>query len=106
MISPEDNTMAALPSSALHITARTAAAVLGGYAFSWGAVAFGMAGLFAIGLEFHDAEHMAYIIGILVFLVAFLMAFATRSLLRVWLVLAGGGAVLAGAASLLQQQLV
>ncbi|TWI69090.1 hypothetical protein IP91_00155 [Pseudoduganella lurida] len=98
--------MAALPSSASHIAARTAAAVLGGYAFTWGVVAFGMAGLFAIGLEFHDAEHLSYIIGLLAFLVAFLMAFAARSLLRVWLVLAGGGALLAAGASLLQQQLV
>ncbi|QBE66256.1 iron uptake protein [Pseudoduganella lutea] len=89
-----------------HIVSRTAAAVLGGYAFTWGVVAFGTALLFAAGMAFHDAEHLAYIVGFLVYLVAFLVSFAARSLPRVWLVLAGGGASLAVAASLLQQQLV
>lgn len=98
--------MAALTSSRIHIVSRTAAAVLGGYAFTWGVVAFGTALLFAAGMEFHDAEHLSYIIGFLVFLTVFLLAFAARSLSRVWLVLLGGGALLAAAASLLQQQLV
>ncbi|WP_338761904.1 iron uptake protein [Massilia sp. METH4] len=98
--------MAALTSSPFHIVHRTAAAVLGGYAFSWGVIAFGTAALFAAGMEFHDAEHLSYLVGLLVFLVAFLLAFAARSLGRVWLVMLGGGAVLAAAASLLQQQLV
>jgi hypothetical protein len=101
-----DTAMAALTSSRFHIVSRTAAAVLGGYAFTWGVIAFATALLFAAGMEFHDAEHLSYLIGFLVFLVAFLLAFAARSLPRVWLVLAGGGALLAGAATLLQQQLV
>lgn len=98
--------MAALTSSRLHVVSRTAAAILGGYAFTWGVIAFGTALLVAAGMEFHDAEHLSAIIGFLVFLVAFLLAFAARSLSRVWLVLAGGGALLAGAASLIQQQIV
>ncbi|GGY33949.1 iron uptake protein [Pseudoduganella sp. SL102] len=98
--------MAALTSSPLHIVSRTAAAVLGGYAFTWGVIAFGTALLYAAGMEFHDAEHLSYIVGLLVFLVAFLLTFVARSVSRVWLVLAGGGALLAGAASLLQQQIV
>lgn len=96
--------MAALTSSRLHIANRTAAAVLGGYAFTWGIIAFGMAMMFAAGMEFHDAEHLSYIIGLLVFLIVFLCTFAARSLLRVWLVLAGGGALLTIGATLLQQQ--
>lgn len=89
-----------------HVLARIAAAVFGGYAFSWGLVAFGMAGLFALGMPFHDAEHLTAMLAMLVYLAVFLWAFAARSLPRVWLVLAGGGALMAGAASLLQATLV
>ncbi|KQP35498.1 hypothetical protein [Pseudorhodoferax sp. Leaf274] len=88
------------------LVARIAAAVLGGYAFSWGLVALGMAGLFALGMPFHDAEHLTAMLAMLAYLVVFLWAFAARSLPRVWLVLAGGGAVMAGAASLLQSALL
>jgi glucan phosphoethanolaminetransferase (alkaline phosphatase superfamily) len=98
--------MAALTSSRFHVVSRTAAAMLGGYAFTWGVIAFATAAMFAAGMEFHDAEHLAAIIGLLVFVVAFLMAFAARSLPKVWLVLAGGGAVLSIGATLLQTQLV
>ncbi|RCW72565.1 iron uptake protein [Pseudorhodoferax soli] len=89
-----------------HLLARIAAAVLGGYAFSWGMVALGMAGLFALDMPFHDAEHLTAMLAMLVYLVVFLWAFAARSLPRVWLVLAGGGALMAGAASLLQTALL
>lgn len=98
--------MAAAIHSPFHLASRTAAAVLGGYAFTWGLIVFGMTLLAAAGMDFHDAEHLAYIIGVLVFLVAFMLAFAARSLRRVWLVLAGGGALMTAAASLLQSQLV
>jgi hypothetical protein len=47
-----------------------------------------------------------HILGFIVFLVAFLWAFAARSVARVWLVLAGGGALMAGAAWLLQRALL
>lgn len=89
-----------------HLLARIAAAALGGYAFAWGLVALGMAGLFALGMPFHDAEHLTAMLAMLVYLVAFLWAFAARSLPRVWGVLAGGGALMAGAASLLQTALL
>jgi hypothetical protein len=83
-----------------------AAAVLGGYAFTWGFIAFGIASLFALGMEFHDAESLASILGFIVFLVVFLWTFTVRSLRRIWLTLAGGGALMAGAASLIQLTLV
>ncbi|MFX0590856.1 hypothetical protein ACOARS_12085, partial [Glaesserella parasuis] len=72
---------------------RIAAAVFGGYAFTWGFIALGVALMFAAGMEFHDAEHLGYILGFLVFLTVFLWAFAAQSLPRVWAVLAGGGIV-------------
>ncbi|OGA80117.1 MAG: iron uptake protein [Burkholderiales bacterium RIFCSPHIGHO2_01_FULL_63_240] len=84
---------------------RTAAALLGGYAFTWGFIALGMALLFSAGMDFHDAEHLSAILGFLVFLCAFLWAFAGRSLVRVWAVLAGGGLLMTGGASLVQHLL-
>ena len=101
-----DVNMAAQTTSRIHIAHRTAAAVLGGYAFTWGLIAFGTALLFAAGMEFHDAAHLSSPVGLPAFLVAFLLPFAARSLARTWLVLAGGGGVMAAAASLLQHQLV
>ena len=66
----------------------------------------GMAGLFFLGMEFHDAEQLSNILGVLLYLVVFLWAFAARSLWRVWAVLVPGGALLAGAAHLLQSRLL
>jgi hypothetical protein len=88
------------------ILVRIAAAVFGGYAFTWGFIALGVALMFAAGMEFHDAEHLGYILGFLVFLTVFLWAFAAQSLPRVLAVLAGGGIVMTGCASLLQQMLL
>ncbi|ROR02372.1 hypothetical protein EDF72_1493 [Delftia acidovorans] len=88
------------------ILVRIAAAVFGGYAFTWGFIALGVVLMFAAGMEFHDAEHLGYILGFLVFLTVFLWAFAAQSLPRVWAVLAGGGIVMIGCASLLQQMLL
>ncbi len=92
--------------SRLHIASRTGAALLGGYAFTWGTIALAIALFFAAGMEFHDAEHLSYILGFLVFLVVFLTAFAARNLRRVWMILLGGGALMTVCASLLQSQLV
>lgn len=89
----------------LVVLQRTAAALLGGYAFTWGFIALGLASLFAAGMDFHDAEHLSAILGFLVFLGTFLWAFAGRSLARVWAVLAGGGLLMTGAASLVQHLL-
>lgn len=90
----------------LHLASRVGAALLGGYAFTWGTIVLVIAAMTAAGAEFHDGEHLAYLVGILVFLVAFLAAFAARSLRRTWIVLAGGGALMSACASLLQSQLV
>ena len=65
-----------------------------------------MAGLFALGMSFHDAEHLCAMLAFLLYVSVFCWAFAARSLARVWAVLAGGAALMAGAASLLQTTLV
>jgi len=71
--------------SIAQVGSRIAAAILGGYAFTWGLMALGVVLLCAAGMEFHDAEHLGYIIGFLVYLSVFLWAFASCSLVRVWL---------------------
>ncbi len=78
--------------SRLYVASRIASGMMGGYAFTWGFIALGIGLLFAAGLDFQDAETLGYVLGFLVFLVAFLLAFAARSLTRVWIVLADGGA--------------
>ncbi|MOA05957.1 hypothetical protein D3C78_1255700 [compost metagenome] len=90
----------------LGVAFRIAAALAGGYAFTWGVIALGMAALFAAGMEFHDAQGLASLLGFLLYLCVFLWAFAARSLLRVWAVLAGGGALMSAAASWLQSALL
>jgi len=85
---------------------RIAAAVLGGYAFCWGFIAITVTAGYALGMKFHDAEHLGSILGFLLYLWAFCWAFITPSLARAWIVLAGGGAAMTAAATLLQQQLL
>lgn len=98
--------MATLTVSRRHILARVAAALIGGYAFVWGGFALGVAGLFALGMSFHDAEHLCAILAFLVYLVVFLWSFAASDVRRVWLVLAGGGAVMTVLASVIQSVLI
>lgn len=88
------------------VASRIAAAVFGGYVFTWGAIALGVAVLFAAGMAFHDAEHLSGIVGLLIFLAAFMWAFAESSLVRVWTVLGAGGALMASAAALVQHLLL
>lgn len=83
-----------------------AASLLGGYAFTWGFTALGIAGLVAFGVEFHDAEAGAHILAFLVFLVAFLWTFTAVRLSRVWALLAGGGLLMTLLAALIQYSLL
>ena len=98
--------MTASPVTPLNILSRIGAGVLGGYAFTWGFIALLVGVGFAARMDFHDAEALGYILGFIVFLAAFLWAFCAANVGRVWLVLAGGGAVMSGAAWGVQQALI
>lgn len=90
----------------LWVTNRILSALLGGYAFTWGFASLGIAGLAALGVDFHEAETGVLMLAFLVFLGMFLWAFACHSVARVWAVLAGGGAVMTLSAWLIQQTML
>lgn len=81
---------------------RLGAGVFAGYAFAWGVAAAGTSLLCASGMGFHDAEFLASLFGVLAYLVALLWAIAARRAWVAWAALAGGGALLAGLASVVQ----
>jgi hypothetical protein len=89
--------MATSTHSAWHIAARVGAGVVGSYAFTWGFVALAGASLLHAGLAFHEATDLASMLGFLVYLTAFCFAFIGSSLARVWILLAGGGALMTAA---------
>lgn len=97
---------AARPRPGLVLAARVGAALLGGYAFAWGLIAAATSSLYAVGMGFHDAEFLATMLGVLAFLTAFLWTFAVRRVRHAWLLLAGGGGVLAAIGSLVQASLL
>ena len=84
--------------SPLHIAARVAAGVFGSYAFAWGFVTLGIVLLLTTGMPYGEAQQLVYLFAFLVLLVAFCWSFAAASLARVWVVLAGGGIAMTGAA--------
>lgn len=92
--------------SPLSITSRVAASLLGGYAFVWGFTVLGIALLVLAGMHYHEAQTLVYLLGFLLFLTVFCWAFAAARVWKVWVVLAGGGAVMTGAAWLLTPALV
>lgn len=87
----------------LALVSRIGAAVLGGYAFCWGFITLVLAGGYAAGMSFHDAEHLSAMLGVLLYLGVFCGAFIARRLGRLWLLLLGGGGLMTGAAALLQR---
>lgn len=87
---------------AANLALRIAAALPGGYAFTWSAMSALIATLFGCGMDFHDAEQLAAMLGLLLYPCIVLWAFAAISVTRLWLVLIGGGTVMAGAASWVQ----
>jgi hypothetical protein len=86
--------VAATSPAPAHVVSRIAAALLGGYAFVWGFTTLLIAAGMTLGARYGDAQTTAYLLAFVVFLIAFLWAFAARSVLRVWALLAGGGAVM------------
>lgn len=88
------------------VTARVGAGLLGGWLFTWGSTALGVALLVAAGMPYGEARTLVYLLAFLVFLVALLWAFASASVARAWLVLGGGGAAMTAAAWLVSRALV
>jgi hypothetical protein len=76
------------------VLSRLCAGIVGSYAFTWGFIALVAGALLSLGLEFHEATDLAWMLGLLVYLVCFCFAFIANSLPRIWLVLAGGGALM------------
>lgn len=84
--------------SAAQIISRVAAGVLGGYVFTWGFVTSSIASLVVAGMPYGEALTVIYLLAFFVLLTAFCWSFVAASVGRVWLVLAGGGAVMTAAA--------
>lgn len=87
------------------IVSRIVAGLGGGWAFTWGIVTLGIGLQVAAGVAYDDARTLMYLLAFLVLLGSFLWAIAAKSVVRVWAVLAGGGAVMTGAAWLLTRSL-
>jgi hypothetical protein len=90
----------------LHVVSRVAASLLGGYAFVFGFTTLGVAVGVSVGMDYHDAEALFFLLAFLVFLLCFFWAFAALRLAQVWAVLAGGGALLTVAGWLVTRSLV
>lgn len=81
-------------------------ALVGSFAFTWGFVALGVAGLVALGGDFEQAEMAMMLLAFLVFLPMFLWAFASPRRGRVMALLLGGAGGMAAAAWALQRALL
>jgi hypothetical protein len=86
--------MPAADVSRTQVLSRIAAGVFGGYAFVWGFTTLTIALALAARLSYLEAQTTAYLLAFLLFLGAFLWAFAARRLALVWTVLGGGGALM------------
>ena len=80
--------------SRAQIVSRIAAGVFGGYAFVWSFTTLTIALSLAAELSYLEAQTTAYLLAFLLFLGAFLWAFAARRVSLVWAVLGGGGALM------------
>ena len=89
----------------LPLSSRIGSALLGGYVFVWGFTSLVVALNLVMGGNYDEGLTLAYMLAFLVFVVAFLWAFAAASLMRVWLILAGGGMAMTAAAWMLTQTL-
>src|SRR5688572_6999545 len=79
---------------ARNLASRTAAGLLGSYAFGWGFVSLGTVLAVAAGWPFHEAQGLTYMLVFLLVVATFCWAFAARRVSLVWAVLVGGGAVM------------
>lgn len=98
--------MRAALSTALLLASRIAASLFGGYAFVSGFVSLGITLLVAAGMPYGEAQTLLFLLAFLLFLALFCWSYTAASLKRVWLVLAGGAAVMTAAAWLMARALV
>lgn len=98
--------MKSKPLSVAQVVSRTAASLLGSYAFVWGFSSLGIALGVAAGTAYGEARTLVFLLAFLVLLVCFCWAFIDASSSRVWGVLVGGGALMTGAAWLLSRSLL
>ncbi len=82
----------------LSLTLRLAVALLGSFAFTWGFVALGVAGLVFLGVDDHEAETALMLLAFLVMLPLFLWAFASPRQGRAMGLLFGAAALMTSAA--------
>jgi hypothetical protein len=106
MTKPSPQSAASGRRAFLTILHRLVLALLGGYAFTWGFTALGIATLVALGVDFQEAETALLLLAFLVYLSLFLWAFAVSHLTRVWVVLGGGALFMTATAMGLQQILL
>ena len=85
------------------LTSRIAAAILGSYVFAYGFTALVTAVAIATSGDYDEGLLLAYLLAFLVYLGAFLFAFAARSVGLAWLALGGGGAAMIATAWSLAQ---
>ncbi len=79
------------------LASRVAAALVGGWAFSWGFVVLALALGRRAGLSYEDAQTLAWLLVFPVYVAVLCGSFAAASGLRVWVVLVGGGLAMTGA---------
>jgi len=77
---------------------RCVTTLLGSYAFTWGLVALGVAGLVFLGVDYHEAETALMLLAFLVMLPLLLWAFAAPRQGRAMALLFGGAALMTAAA--------
>lgn len=85
------------------LLSHVAGVLIGSFAFTWGFVALGVAGLVALGVDYHEAEVALMLLAFLVFLPLFLWSFASPRRGRVLVLLFGGTAFLVSAAWAIQR---
>lgn len=73
------------------VASRVLAAIAGGWLFSAGFVVLGLALGRRAGLSFADAQTLAWLLAMPLYVAIVCWAFAARSGARVWAVLVGGG---------------
>lgn len=91
--------------SRTQIISRVVAALAGGWLFVWGCTTLGISLALVAGASYREAVELAYLLAFVLFLVVFCWAFAAASVVRVWLVLAGGGGLMSLAAWALARML-